>query len=113
MFPLYSNLSISLMQCQYPKLQASKGQKPVSCGQNDSPSKALRQLPEAIERVEVGGLAIARQGVAVQLDPLQGVSRRFVQVVIIPVHKVTFVHSSIHSQLLHTVQLLQSKAIQL
>lgn len=61
-------------------------------GQDNSPSKALRQLPEAVEGVEVGGLAVARQGVAVQLDPLQGVSRRFVQIVVIPVHKVKFIH---------------------
>ena len=59
------------------------------CGKTDdrqySPGKALRKLPEPIERVEVGGLAIAGKGITVQLNSLQAVSCWLGQVVIIPV----------------------------
>lgn len=50
----------------------------------DSPSESLRKLPKTIEGVEVGRLAVASEGVTVQLDPLEGITGRLGQVVVIP-----------------------------
>jgi len=53
----------------------------VSCGAGVvSPGEALGQLPQPVEGVEVGTLAIPGQRLAVQLYPVDGVDARQVQV---------------------------------
>lgn len=42
----------------------------AGCG--DKPGKALRQLSQAVEGVEVGALPVAGQRFAVQLDAIDG-----------------------------------------
>ena len=48
------------------------------------PGEALGQLAQAVERVEVGALAVARQGVAVQLDLLDGLQGGQLKVIVVP-----------------------------
>ena len=47
----------------------------------------LRQLPKTVEGVQVWGLAITCQRVAVQLDPLDGVQAGLSQILVVPARK--------------------------
>ena len=57
---------------------------PVDGGE---PGEALGQLPQSVQRVEVGGLAVPGQGLRVQLDPLHGLHTGLAAVTVISVER--------------------------